>query len=124
MKKTLLLITIGFVLASMLSACYYDNEEDLYGVSTTCDTMNVTFSGTINPVIQQKCISCHGGSGASGGVRLDSYEEVKVYADNGKLYGSISHASGYSPMPSGQPKLDDCTLLQFQIWIRNGAPDN
>ena len=124
MKKLLFPFVVGLMLASILTGCYYDNEEDLYGTPGSCDTSNVTYSSTINPVLQQKCTSCHSGSSPSGGILLDTYENTKVYAANGKLYGSISHTSGFSPMPSGQSKLDDCTLKHFEIWIRNGYPNN
>jgi hypothetical protein len=37
------------------------------------DTANVTFSKTINPLLQTNCVGCHKTGSISGGVLLDSY---------------------------------------------------
>ena len=47
MKKLLII-----PLLALLAGCYYDNEEELYAnQGNNCDTTNVTFSGTVFPVI-------------------------------------------------------------------------
>ena len=118
-----------FVLAGMvLNSCYYDSEEYLFPESgTDCDTSDVTFGATIQPMLQSYCYSCHSNSNASGngaGIRLENYSDVKTMADNGRLLGSISHENGYSPMPKGGSKLSDCQISQTQVWIENGTPNN
>jgi hypothetical protein len=45
-------------------------------------------------------------------------------ADNGKLFGSISHVSGYSAMPKNGNQLTDCQISMVKIWIYQGAPEN
>src|SRR5690348_11891037 len=86
----------------LLGGCYYDVAEELYPSSEIfCDTTNVTYSGKVLPLIQNNCYTCHSGASPSGNVSLDSYSNLKVYADNGKLIGTISHAAGYSAMPQG-----------------------
>ncbi len=120
--------TLIGLLAFLFSSCYYDSEEFLFPDINpeTCDTTNVTFSGTIQPVLQSVCYRCHSSSNSSqgGSIKLEDYADVKLRADDGSLFGSISHASGYSPMPKGGGKLDDCTLAWFYIWIDSGSPDN
>ena len=93
-------------------------------VPNTCDTSNVTFSQTINPILQNKCVGCHNGSNASGGVNLSAHSGVQVVALNGKLYGAVSHAPGYTAMPFNSPKLPDCDIEKIRIWIDNGAQNN
>lgn len=108
-----------------MSSCYYDNKEDLYPFDKdACNLDNVTYSSIIKPILESSCVSCHQQSNPSGGVRLDVYSEVKKEADNGKLWGSINHDEGFSPMPLGGGKLSDCSLLQIKQWIDNGSPDN
>lgn len=117
-----------FVFLLMISGCYYDSEEFLYPeINNQCDTSNVTFGETIQPVLSQYCYSCHSNSAAAaygGNIKLEDYNDVKVYADNGRLLGALQHDPGYSAMPKGAAKLDDCTLSLFSIWIEDGAPDN
>ena len=93
---------------------------------TGCDTSNVTFSAHIMPIVQLKCKGCHSGSSPLGGISLTNYAQVKNIASNGKLIGSITHQSGFKPMPypAGSSKLPDCDIAKFKIWISQGALDN
>lgn len=120
MNKRLFLSLLFILSLFIFNGCYYDNEEYLYG-KNTCDTTNITFTGTINPILTQNCITCHG-SGAN--TRLDSYAAVSVYAGNGKLEGTVTQASGYNPMPQGTSKLDDCSITKIKLWIKKGYPNN
>ena len=38
--------------------------------TTNCDTVNVTYEGTIKPIITFNCMGCHGGASPDGGVDL------------------------------------------------------
>ncbi|HHJ50987.1 MAG TPA: hypothetical protein ENJ88_08830 [Phaeodactylibacter sp.] len=115
----------GLFLAGLLffSACYYDNKEDLYIVEGNCNTTDVTFSQTIQPLINDQCVSCHKAGNANGNVLLDSYTTIKEQADNGRLLGSVHHEGGYSAMPPGST-LSNCSLAQLDIWVQSGAPEN
>ncbi len=106
----------------VFQACYFDKEEILYPSSgNDCDTTNVTYSGTVVPIMEISCNSCHGGSDPYAGIRTDNYDDLKTIVDNGKFWGAISHDPQYSPMPKDRPQLSDCALLQIETWIDNGA---
>lgn len=92
--------------------------------STTCDTLNVTFSGQIFPVIQNTCLGCHSGSNPSGDLLLTNHSQIAAAAASGRLMGSIKHENGYSPMPQNGAQLNECVISQFEKWIANGTPDN
>jgi mono/diheme cytochrome c family protein len=117
-------------LLAILAGCYYDNEEELYPYQPgNCDTTNVTYSGTIFPVINTNCISCHSGSAPQGNVLLQDYTTISAAAaipagQFGSLYGAISHASGNSPMPKNGTQLSDCTIKQLKKWMDDGTPNN
>lgn len=122
MKKKILPV---FLLAIITSGCYYDIEEQLYGLNTPCDTSNVTYSTTVVPILQNSgCFICHSGATASGGIRIDDYSSLKMQVSNGKLYGSISHSPGYSPMPQNGNKMTSCDLNKIKTWIDAGSPNN
>jgi len=89
-----------------------------------CDTSSVTYSGTITPILQSKCVGCHNNTLQSGLVNLIGYANVKVYAQSGSLLGSIQHANGYFPMPKGGTQLSECEIASVRTWIRNGAINN
>lgn len=119
MKKIILSIAI----ISFLSSCYYDNEESLYPHTGNCDTTNVTYINTIQPIMQQSCTGCHGASSPSAGLNLTTYSLVRACAEDGSLYGTMAFQSGYSPMPKGGNKVPDCSLNQIQAWINKGYPN-
>ncbi len=90
----------------------------------SCDTTNITFSSTINPIIQNKCVGCHSGSNPPQGINLSAYSGVQAVALNGKLHGAVSHSAGFVAMPPTGPKLPDCEILQIKKWVDAGAPNN
>ncbi|MEZ5014514.1 MAG: hypothetical protein R2794_09500 [Chitinophagales bacterium] len=89
-----------------------------------CDTTNVTYAGTIAPVMNNYCTGCHGGTFPSAGIDLTLYSNVAAVAADGSLYGSVTHTPGYNPMPQGGNMLQDCILDEIRIWIENGYPNN
>lgn len=121
MKKNIIRLYMAIQMF-VFGACYYDNEELLYG-KEICSTEPVTYA-EVSSVITNRCIMCHSQSVASGGVVLEGYDNVKAYAGNGRLYGAISHASGYSPMPKNAPQLNLCTINRIKQWIDEGSLNN
>ncbi len=123
LEKLFLLFAVGVLIS--LTSCYKDNEEDLYPDNgTTCNTENVSFGQVIEPIINNNCVSCHTGAGASGGVLLDSYDNIADAVVNGRLLGAIRHDAGFSAMPPSGNKLTDCEIDQFEAWAAQGAQNN
>jgi hypothetical protein len=94
-----------------------------------CDTLNVTFSGTIFPMIQNRCYGCHSGPEPQSGISLENYASVSAAAaiapgNPGSLLGAVTGAQGNSPMPKNGPPLPDCNIEQIKKWIEDGMPDN
>lgn len=89
-----------------------------------CDTINVKFSTHVQPIIKNACQGCHSGGAPSAGIALENHAQIKTTVDNGKLWGSINHSAGFSPMPKGMAKFNNCQLRAIQIWINSGAPNN
>jgi len=114
-------VLFSFVL---LIGCYNDKEYMLYPETNCTAPVNPSYQTDIAPVINQQCVSCHSGSFASGNVILDSYTEVKKYANNGKLVGTITWTSGFSQMPKNGNKLSSCHIQAIQVWIAAGAANN
>jgi uncharacterized membrane protein len=92
--------------------------------TATCDTVNVTYSASVMPVLKTYCVGCHSAVSPSAGIDLSTYAKVKIYATNGQLMGSITHAAGYKPMPSSTSKLGTCEINQIKAWVTKGMLDN
>ncbi len=124
MKKNTLHITcIACLTIVLLSGCYYDNEEELYGTQP-CETDHMSYQLDIVPIIETSCFPCHRNDVADGSVRLGNHSELMVWVNNGSLLGAIKHESGFSPMPKIGHKLSDCTIAKIESWIADGAPEN
>ena len=108
-----------------LSGCYYDQSSELYPAGAgACDSTAFSYTSDISPIITNNCLNCHSASLAQGGVNLEGFDNLQTYAQNGRLLGSVTHASGYFPMPLGAPKLSDCDLAKIRQWVNNGVLNN
>jgi hypothetical protein len=127
MKNTLIGILIVVAASWMfLSGCYYDKEELVYPTGLgPCDTTAVTYTNTVVPILRTSCYICHEGNAAAGnGIKLDNYASVMLQVNNGKLLGAIEQRTGFSPMPKGGAKMQECDIAKIRTWIKSGAPNN
>jgi hypothetical protein len=110
----------------VLSSCYNDTEEQLYG-APVCNLENVTYSIDVVPILSNNCYACHSQSNApanAAGIVLEGYEKIKVAVENGLLMESIIHGPDASPMPKNAPRISDCKINTIKKWIENGALNN
>lgn len=90
----------------------------------SCDSTKFTYAAIIQPMMQVNCIGCHNPNNLSGGIDISNYNAIKSVVLSGKLFGSITHASGFFPMPQNANKLSDCQIKQVEKWIKGGTLNN
>ena len=124
MKKTI--FSLGLFACLMLSlcvpsGCFYDNEEDLYGI-VTCDTTNLSYKNDISPILNNYCYTCHvANSGQAGATEFDSYSKLNPLVAN----VVIRLDDPFSPMPpTTAPSIPECDKAKIKAWINAGALDN
>jgi len=123
MKRFIISLAIITVSSFFIISCYYDNEEALYpSLNNSCDTTNVTYSGTIVPILNNSCLGCHSAAANGGSALLNTYNEVVAKAP--RITGSIKQLSGFSAMPKGGGKISSCSITQWDIWVRKGMLNN
>lgn len=88
-----------------------------------CDTLNMTYTLNIKPILQTYCLGCHSGPNPSAAQRLDNFTDVRNAGLSGKLYGVVSHLPGYPNMPYNGNKLDDCRIATIKAWVSQGAKE-
>jgi hypothetical protein len=123
MKRLLISITVIAIILLFIVSCYYDNEEALYpSLSSSCDTTRVTYDTTIVTILKNNCYSCHSTANQAfgGSISLDSYASVITYES--RLTAAIKQ-TGLKPMPPSG-KLKQCSITQWDIWVKNGAQNN
>ena len=128
MKKQLYVILIIIVFPAMcIVACSKENKQNLLPtVPIPCDTVGMQYNRDIVPILEGNCYHCHGtgNTAGSGGILLEGYDHIKVYAQDGRLYGNVAHLPGYNPMPYQSPMLDQCTIDKIHDWTLQGSPNN
>lgn len=112
---------MGFI---AFQSCYYNNVEDLYPTPPECDTTNISFSGSVQPILNDNCTAHHSGPFPSAGVSLTNYEEISAVALSGRLISVIKHEDGWPAMPFGEDQLPECDIHKIEAWVNSGAPDN
>lgn len=108
----------------LMTGCYYDKFNELHPGSfvDTCDpSIEVTYTNIVRHIMSQNCLSCHSSTTKKGDVILETYDQVKAYADKGDLIGVLESQQGYKAMPP-TTALRSCDIDQIKTWINNGTP--
>ena len=113
---------------SLLTACFYDNEEKLYPLES-CASLNVSYNNEILPILESFCYTCHNLANApvlGDGINLEGHFNFSNYAENftTKLLGSLKWNGEGSNMPENGSKLDNCTINKIEVWIEEGRLNN
>jgi hypothetical protein len=120
------IIVLLLLLLEVAVSCSNSKREALN--PAPCITTNVTYSGTIVPLLQQHCYRCHGAAVSAtlgAGNTLEGHANIQGYALNSNLLMRVlNHAPASAQMPKNEAKLDDCTIAKFQAWVTAGAPNN
>jgi hypothetical protein len=119
-------LTFLALIIFMLTGCFNDNEETLYGTET-CKTTNISYAQDILPIMTAYCLTCHSAANANGlggNISLEGYAALKVYADNGKFLSSVQQDGNASSMPKGGSKIPNCQISKIAAWIQEGTLDN
>jgi hypothetical protein len=117
MKGRLQVVFMGFLI---LSACGYDNEEELFG-SKLCDPEQVTYSGVIAPLITTNCAitSCHDGNNPNL-PNWSIFENVKANAQEIRERTT----DGTMPPSASGLILSAEGIDNIACWVENGAQNN
>jgi mono/diheme cytochrome c family protein len=95
----------------------------------------VSYADVVQPILQERCVGCHGAAKSNGGLRVDSWE---LLAKGGK-HGLVLKPGASSPSalvrridlpveekehmpPRGKPQLSDDDLTLLEWWVSAGAP--
>lgn len=121
----------------LLSGCYYDRADHLYGQGGASDggggggvmpcdtTLVVSFAGNLLPILDTHCNNCHSATAPDGGLDLTSHEGVSQSGNVGSLVSRLRlPMSDLGSMPQNGVPLPECDIVLFELWIAQGAPNN
>lgn len=91
----------------------------------------VSFSRDVLPVLESRCINCHGGQRTSEGLDMKTYAALMAGSQNGPVVtpGDASNSSfvtlsAEGKMPKRGPKLTPSEIQLLTDWVNAGAPNN
>ncbi len=95
----------------------------------------LVYNDIVQPILNTRCVQCHGSSKKKGGLRLDGYEHLEKGGDNGPVLTEGKGAGSglvkvcLLPMendmhmpPKGKPQLTEAQIGLISWWIDQGAP--
>lgn len=82
---------------------------------------SLTYTAYIQPLVQTKCLGCHSASSIQ--PTLETYPQLMVIVNDGRLVNVISGAPGYVRMPYQSDPLADCDIAYIKKWVDMGAPE-
>ncbi|MDN5205521.1 PSD1 and planctomycete cytochrome C domain-containing protein [Fulvivirgaceae bacterium BMA10] len=120
--KSIFKITCLFFGGMLVFSCAIEEEEQA-----------IDFNEDIRPILNAKCISCHGGVKKSGGFSVLFREEALAVTESGKpaiipgqpenseFIRRIRHTDPEQRMPMDAPPLEEKEIALLEKWITEGA---
>jgi hypothetical protein len=106
------LVLFASLLSIITASCTKDDSNEV-----TCGATTPSFSTEVYPVLQQKCISCHGDVMPRGNVSLNNYTKVSANKSAVRnIFVSTTSHEGVS-VTTAQRNTVCC-------WIDSDAPNN
>jgi len=96
---------------------------------TTIDSTSTVYQLGIAPILEQKCVSCHGTDKTKGGLQLNTPENISLGGESGDLFEDdilmkvinlpLEHES-HMP-PEGKLQLTDDEKSIIRLWVKTGG---
>ncbi len=95
---------------------------------TTAGGTSVSFATDILPLLQSRCVNCHGGQKTEHQLNLNSYDSVMAGSENGPVVtpgdaanSPLAELVANGKMPKRGPKLTPNQVQLIVDWINQGA---
>ena len=95
------------------------------------DASAVSFTNDVFPIIQSRCVNCHGGERIEEGLLMRSYAEILAGSNNGPVIVPGDTANSLlvqlvttQEMPKRGPKLTPPQVQIITEWVAAGALNN
>lgn len=95
------------------------------------DLSNVGYASHVQPLLNRRCVKCHGGEGEQEGLVLTSYQSVLDGSFNGPVVEPGSAEDSLlvemiadAKMPKNEPHLLPGEIRRIVAWVDAGAQEN
>jgi len=98
------------------------------GTSASAD---VSFSKDVQPILQSRCVNCHGGQRTEKGLNMTSYDKLMAGSQNGPVImagdpnkSTLIQLVSQGKMPKSGPHLLPVQIQLLVNWVSAGAKNN
>lgn len=91
----------------------------------------VSFAGDVYPILENRCVKCHGGEKTEEGLVMTSYADLLKGSWNGPVLEPGDAENSFlveqivsGEMPKKEPRLLPAEIRVIRAWIEAGALDN
>ena len=95
------------------------------------DAATVSFASDVLPILESRCINCHGGDRIEKGLNLKTYSDLLSGSENGAVvipnnadHSKLAELILNQKMPKRGPKLTPPQVQVIIDWINQGALNN
>jgi len=95
------------LLMGVLAFACKDDDGDV------CETSGLTYNNDIAAIINSNCVNagCHNSDAATNGTfPMTNFAETEIAVGFNRIVGAINREQGFSEMPRGGDKLDQCLI--------------
>jgi hypothetical protein len=128
-RTAVLLVTLAIGVTFLLSACGAGAGSSSGVPSGT--SAPISYSRDVVPILQSRCLNCHGGQQTSRGLDMNTYASLITGSQNGPVIVPGNAAGSLliqmiqqGKMPKRGPGLLPAQVKILVDWIQAGAPDN
>lgn len=98
---------------------------------TAASSATVSFTNDIAPILESRCLSCHGGERTQEGLSVKTYADIMAGSSNGPVVvpgdaanSLLAELVANQKMPKRGPKLTPAQVQLITDWVNQGALDN
>jgi hypothetical protein len=106
-------------------------EATALSTSTPLPAAEVSFSQDVLPILERRCVKCHGGGRTAAGLVLKTFDDVMKGARGGPVVepgnaeaSSLVELVVSGAMPQREPRLLPAEIQAIRDWVDAGAPNN
>jgi mono/diheme cytochrome c family protein len=106
-------------------------EATALPTDTPAPAAEVSFSQDVLPILERRCVKCHGGGRTAAGLVLKTFDDVMKGSRGGPIVepgnaeaSSLVELVVSGEMPQREPQLLPAEIQAIRDWVDAGAPNN
>ncbi len=130
-RSKMMLPVLVMAAIMVLSACGGQANEPAAIVAAPAGTVKVSFAKDVLPILQSRCVKCHGSEKTEKALDMTSYEQLMAGSENGTVVVAGDPANSkfiqliqQGKMPKRGPKMLPDQFQTLVNWVAAGAVKN